>query len=332
MADSKKEAPKEENWLITYFPIVLIGILMLIGSQLDNETIFGEKKTNAPDVTAEEKLSSDIYDWIGRDGFSLGGIVINTEDTVVRTAPAGPIVGTQKKLESGRLLEGPVEQFQTTWWRIDYPSAPDGWVQYTSVSPKTKTVKLLNIVPILYGFYKPIGYSLLFLLLLGFAYFKLMLRKEDKITGKKLELKSEQYKETEKTIEQKIEEKPDVQELPGFQTEEIFKTPMEQKSERWKHIQELIKSYNANDWRQAIIEADIILEEMLDKMGYEGNTIGEKLKTIEKSDFITLDKAWSAHRVRNQIAHSGSTFELTRDVAEKTIKDFEMVFKEFYYI
>ena len=67
-------------------------------------------------------------------------------------------------------------------------------------------------------------------------------------------------------------------------------------------------------------------------MGYQGNTIGEKLKSVEKSDFITLEKAWSAHRIRNQIAHDGSAFKLTREVAEKTIKEYEMVFKEFYYI
>jgi len=71
---------------------------------------------------------------------------------------------------------------------------------------------------------------------------------------------------------------------------------------------------------------------MLDKMGYDGVSIGDKLKNVERSDFVTLDKAWAAHKVRNQIAHDGMSFKLTREVAERTIKDFEEVFREFYYI
>ena len=101
---------------------------------------------------------------------------------------------------------------------------------------------------------------------------------------------------------------------------------------RWAEVLRHVASAQPNDWKLAIIEADIMLEEMIDKMGYQGVSIGEKLKSIEKSDFITLDKAWSAHRIRNQIAHDGSAFKLTREVAERTIREYEMVFKEFYYI
>ncbi len=339
MADPKKEAPKtaakpapEQPWVVTYFPIVLIGIVLLLGSRLGGETIFGEKIAQPVDGIATKKDPYDIYEWMGRGELSLGSTVINTENTTVRNAPAGSIVGIQDKLKTGRLLEGPVQQFDTIWWRVDYQNAPDGWIQYDSVSAKIKGVRTLNIVPIVYDFYKPIGYFFVFILLLIFIYYRVLLSREYKIFEKKKELKREQYKEPTKPLSQKIEEKPDVQEIPGFQTEEIFPIETIEKNNRWIHIQELIKSYNANDWRQAIIEADIMLEEMLDKMGYDGITIGDKLKNVEKSDFVTLDKAWSAHRVRNQIAHDGSAFKLHRDVAERTIKDFEEVFREFYYI
>jgi ribulose-phosphate 3-epimerase len=100
---------------------------------------------------------------------------------------------------------------------------------------------------------------------------------------------------------------------------------------RWKNIQMLINSHNTNDWKQAIMEADIILDEMLDKMGYHGETIGDKLKQIEPSDFITLNQAWEAHKIRNQVAHTGS-YVLSREEAERTIKLYEEVFREFYFI
>jgi hypothetical protein len=333
MADPKIEAPKKEELSIwTSVPFIMIIVILIIGAQISGETIFGEKVTREDDGS-QPKKSFNLYTFIGsEEALRLGAPIINTKKVVVRTAPAGSIVGYQKKLETGRLMEGPVEAFNTKWWRVDYPVAPDGWIEHDSVSTNIKSVRFINIIPFVYGFYKPVGYGLLFILLFVVIYFKLMLKKEEDIAEKKKQLKDEQHQIPTKTIAQRIEEKPDVQELPGFQVEEIVPIAVAEKNGRWKHIQDLITSYNPSDWRQAIIEADIMLEEMLDQMGYDGVTIGDKLKNVEKSDFVTLDRAWSAHRVRNQIAHDGSAFKLNRDVAERTIKDFEEVFREFYYI
>jgi hypothetical protein len=101
---------------------------------------------------------------------------------------------------------------------------------------------------------------------------------------------------------------------------------------RWKHIEELMKSDRESDWRQAIIEADIMLDEMLSVQGYQGESVGDKLKRIEPSDMTTLDDAWSAHKVRNEIAHTGSGFLLTERDARVTISQFERVFREFSLI
>ena len=97
---------------------------------------------------------------------------------------------------------------------------------------------------------------------------------------------------------------------------------------RWTHVRELIESATANDWRQAIIEADIILDDMLTRRGYVGTTIGEKLKTANPAHFRTLQDAWEAHKVRNEIAHQGSAYPLTDHIAYRTILQYENVFKE----
>ena len=86
---------------------------------------------------------------------------------------------------------------------------------------------------------------------------------------------------------------------------------------------------NPNDWKLAIIEADIMLGELLDAMGLGGTTIGEKLKSASPNSFKTLDQAWRAHRVRNEIAHAGSDFVLTKKAAQDTITQYKMVFEEF---
>lgn len=101
---------------------------------------------------------------------------------------------------------------------------------------------------------------------------------------------------------------------------------------RWKTITEHIESENQNDWKQAIMEADIILGEILEKMGYQGDGIGEKLRRVEKADFQTLGEAWEAHKIRNIIAHEGASYELNKYEARRVIGLYKQVFEEFFYI
>lgn len=101
---------------------------------------------------------------------------------------------------------------------------------------------------------------------------------------------------------------------------------------RWEHIKKLMESDSEGDWRVAIIEADIMLSDMVDRMQYPGETLGEKLKVIEKSDFNTIDNAWEAHKFRNKIAHEGSDMQLSQRQARRVIELYESVFEEFHYI
>ena len=122
----------------------------------------------------------------------------------------------------------------------------------------------------------------------------------------------------------------------------IFNTPVVQAydpnakgdpeiTERWRKILELGSSLNENDWRQAIIFADVILEDILDRLGYKGEGIGEKLKSADRGDFKTLDQAWDAHKVRNAIAHEAD-FKLSQHEAKRVVHLYQQVFEEFSYI
>lgn len=104
------------------------------------------------------------------------------------------------------------------------------------------------------------------------------------------------------------------------------------KNEKWERILALVESENQNDWRQAIIEADVILDSIVSAQGYHGETLGEKMKGIEPSDFNTLNQAWEAHKVRNRIAHDGGDFVLTGREAKRVVNLFGEVFREFQYI
>ncbi len=101
---------------------------------------------------------------------------------------------------------------------------------------------------------------------------------------------------------------------------------------KWEEIERHMQSYAQSEWRVAILEADILLYDMLSQMGFEGNSIGEMLKQADKSTFITLDEAWKAHKIRNIIAHEGANYELTKDEADRAIRLYKKVFEEFYFI
>jgi len=100
-------------------------------------------------------------------------------------------------------------------------------------------------------------------------------------------------------------------------------------SSRLTQIYAHIESSNPNDWKLAIIEADIILDDILKKRGYAGTSLGERLRSIAPSQLSSLDDAWEAHKVRNRIAHDGADFVLTQRLAEETINRYRRVFGEF---
>jgi hypothetical protein len=110
------------------------------------------------------------------------------------------------------------------------------------------------------------------------------------------------------------------------------RTPEEEHAEvehsRWTYIMQLIETGQERDWRQAIIESDIMLDELLTRLGYIGDSLGEKLRGVNPARFQTINNAWEAHKVRNEIAHQGSTFELSEHLAHRTIANYEVVFRE----
>lgn len=103
-------------------------------------------------------------------------------------------------------------------------------------------------------------------------------------------------------------------------------------SKRWQGIIEKLESPSMGDWKLAILEADIILDEIVHRMKYPGETLGEKLKNVERSDFNTADKAIEAHKVRNTIARESGNFFITQEEARRVIDLYREVFKEFRYI
>lgn len=118
------------------------------------------------------------------------------------------------------------------------------------------------------------------------------------------------------------------EEAPLYATQHPAIAETRRDHNRWGHVMTLIESPQENDWRQAIIEADIMLDDLLSQLGYHGISVGEKLRVVDPARFRTLQNAWEAHKIRNEIAHQGSAFPLTDHVAYRTIHNYEAVMRE----
>lgn len=101
---------------------------------------------------------------------------------------------------------------------------------------------------------------------------------------------------------------------------------------RWNRIMEHANSADEHQWRLAILEADIMLNELLDVLGYKGETMGEKMKMVNRANFNSIDEAWEAHKVRNRVAHEGSENPLTEREKNIVISQYARVFQEFGFI
>ncbi len=98
---------------------------------------------------------------------------------------------------------------------------------------------------------------------------------------------------------------------------------------RWDAVVGLASSPNEGDWRRAILEADIMLADLLTNSGYQGDTIADQLRNANRLQFTTLDLAWEAHKVRNAVAHLGEAFPLTERDVHSTMDLYRRVFEEF---
>ena len=102
---------------------------------------------------------------------------------------------------------------------------------------------------------------------------------------------------------------------------------------QWQVVLDHINSENPAEWKLAILEADNMLDEILEDQGYVGETVADKLKVMTPSRIASYDDLWDAHKVRNQIAHGGAIdMELTKKTARDTVTKFGNAFKDLGYL
>lgn len=104
------------------------------------------------------------------------------------------------------------------------------------------------------------------------------------------------------------------------------------KNERWSKTLNYLFSQHASDWKLAIIEADSMLADLLEHLGFHGETLGDRLKMANQENFPKLTIAWEVHTIRNKIAHEGLNFEITQHEAKRVIALYEEIFHTYGFI
>ena len=97
--------------------------------------------------------------------------------------------------------------------------------------------------------------------------------------------------------------------------------------ENWERIRALANSQNPSDWNMAIIQADALLDDILVHLGYEGDTMGDRLKIVDPVQLPSIEKIWSAHKLRNIIVHDPMA-EHTREAIINALRAYQDAFKE----
>ncbi len=101
--------------------------------------------------------------------------------------------------------------------------------------------------------------------------------------------------------------------------------------EKWAEIKAQSTKGDMVHWKLSIIEADKLIDTVLKELGFIGNTMGERLKTVTEKDLPSINSLWQVHNLRNNLVHT-SDFNINKSQAEKAISIFEKALKEFKVI
>ena len=95
----------------------------------------------------------------------------------------------------------------------------------------------------------------------------------------------------------------------------------------WARIVKRIETGSASEHKLAVIEADSLLNEILERTGAKGETLGERLQQLTAKILPNIEAVWEAHKIRNNIVHDPD-YRLTIDEARKALSIYEQALRD----
>lgn len=96
---------------------------------------------------------------------------------------------------------------------------------------------------------------------------------------------------------------------------------------QWDKILARVEAKDEANLKLAVIEADGLVDFLLKRIGYKGETMFERLKSIKPAQLKSLDGLWQAHKVRNRVVHEPN-FKINLNQTEEVIENFKKVLEE----
>ncbi|NBD73683.1 hypothetical protein GVX82_01420, partial [Patescibacteria group bacterium] len=170
----------------------------------------------------------------------LGTRVRAAVDTELLAAPGGAVAGFVRKGLTGALIGGPVSLEGLRFWQVEFSDGQVGWLPESALEaiPFAGLRDLWTNVRFWFSVLA-FTYSALLAAIIGFVLMRLTrVRREEMLA-----------------LWRGLPDEPTIV-----------------KDTRWQEIERMVASDQPSAWRQAILEADIILDEMVSRLGYPGET------------------------------------------------------------
>lgn len=96
---------------------------------------------------------------------------------------------------------------------------------------------------------------------------------------------------------------------------------------RFEKILARLKDGNPSQYKVALLEADAFAEEILAGIGYQGETMAEKLEAVHEGQIESKELLIEAHQIRNRIVHEAD-FSLSHEETKKWLDAYLAFFHE----
>jgi len=98
-------------------------------------------------------------------------------------------------------------------------------------------------------------------------------------------------------------------------------------SPKWQKIERRLESEVEADFKLAILEADELLNKVMDEIGYRGENLSEKLEKVTPETISNLKQLKEVRKVRDDIIED-PTYKITREEAKKILEVYKKSLKD----
>ncbi|MFC1789814.1 hypothetical protein ACFLYY_02465 [Patescibacteria group bacterium] len=93
-------------------------------------------------------------------------------------------------------------------------------------------------------------------------------------------------------------------------------------NKKWLKVKGGLKEGLESQYKLSVIEADSIMDDILRRMGFMGETLSERLEKITVATMPNLNEIIEAHQVRDKVVHDPN-YKLSLEKAKTVIESFE---------